>query len=75
MENLLCHTGRIFTLDEVDGQAKTAPESMPSGMTESLEDVKEVDMPDWPPAEQRATKVDAFRLWLDAWTFRRHTVG
>jgi hypothetical protein len=33
MNNLLCHPGRIFTLDELDGQA--APD-MPREFTESL---------------------------------------
>jgi hypothetical protein len=43
MNNLLCHPGRIFTLDEIDGQAEAAPESMPRELTESLEDGKEDD--------------------------------
>jgi hypothetical protein len=38
MNNLLCHPGRIFTLDELDDQAKAAPESMPRELNESLED-------------------------------------
>lgn len=75
MENLLCHTGRIFALDEVDGQAPATPETMPGEMTESLEDGRENDDAGRLPAGQRATKADAFRLWLDAWTFRRHTIG
>jgi hypothetical protein len=43
MNNLLCHPGRIFTLDEIDGQAEAAPEGMPRELTESLEDGKEGD--------------------------------
>jgi len=45
MENLLCHTGRIFTLDELDGQANAAPETMPRELNESLEDGKEDETP------------------------------
>ena len=41
MENLLCHTGRVFTLDELDSQAKAAPDSMPGEMTGSPADGKE----------------------------------
>ena len=43
MNNLLCHPGRIFTLDELDGQAEAAPQSMPREMTGSLADGKEND--------------------------------
>jgi hypothetical protein len=46
MENLLCHTGRIFTLDELDGQAKAAPEAMPHELNEFPEDGREDEMPD-----------------------------
>jgi hypothetical protein len=46
MENLLCHTGRIFTIDEVDGQPEAAPESMPRELNELPEDAKEDAMPD-----------------------------
>jgi hypothetical protein len=46
MENLLCHTGRIFTLDELDGQAKAAPEATPRELIELPEDGTEDDMPD-----------------------------
>jgi hypothetical protein len=43
MNNLLCHPGRIFTLDEFDGRTDAAPESMPRKLTESLEDGREDD--------------------------------
>jgi hypothetical protein len=46
MENLLCHTGRIFTLDEFDGQAKAEPESISRVVSESLEDEEENEKPD-----------------------------
>ena len=46
MEGLLCHIGRIFTLDGLDGQAKAAPEAMPCELNELPEDGKEDDMPD-----------------------------
>jgi hypothetical protein len=43
MNNLLCHPGRIFTLDELDDQAKAAPETMPRELNELPEDGKEDD--------------------------------
>jgi hypothetical protein len=46
MENLLCHTGRIFTVDELDEQAKAAQESVPREPNEFPEDRKEDEMPD-----------------------------
>jgi hypothetical protein len=46
MENLLCHTGRIFTLDELEDQAKAAPENMPRELNELSEHGKDDDMPD-----------------------------
>ena len=72
MNNLLCHTGRIFTLDELDGQAKAAPESMPRELTESLEDEKKTTCRT-DCLSSSGQPVDAFQLWRDAWTVRRHT--
>ena len=55
MESLLCHTGRIFTLDELGDQAKAEPETMPRELNELPKDRKEDDMPNGLPVEQRAT--------------------
>jgi hypothetical protein len=38
MNNLLCHTGRIFTTDELEGKAKAERESMTRKLEAALED-------------------------------------
>jgi hypothetical protein len=73
MENLLCHPGRIFTLDDLDGQAECAPESISRELTESLEDGKEDDNADLAASRTGCNRGGAFRVWLDAWTVRRRT--
>jgi hypothetical protein len=75
MNNLLCHPGRTFLLDELDGQAEAAPKSVPDEITESLADGKENDDAGLAACRTVGNSVDAFQLWLDAWTFRRHTQG
>jgi hypothetical protein len=38
MNNLHCHTGRTFTLNELNDQAKAARESMARELAEALKD-------------------------------------
>jgi len=75
MNNLLCHPGRIFTLDELDDQAKAAPESMPRELNESLGDGKEDDDAGQAACRTGCNRNNAFQVWLDAWTVRRHAQG
>jgi hypothetical protein len=63
MKNLLCHTGRIFTLDELNDQAKATPETAPRELNELPKDRKEDDMPDG-MLVQRATRSSSSESFL-----------